>query len=88
MDDQVVRGTPRYVDGAAAGPAGVVTLIPEAVPTATGLRPVAVVAVLGESVTRLAVVPGRDRRLRPLLAVAVVVPLLALWAAKRAGAHR
>jgi hypothetical protein len=88
MADQVVRGTPRYVDGAAAGAAGVVTLIPEAVSTAAGVRPVAVVAVLGEEVTRLAVAPGRDRRLRPLLGVAAVVPLLALWAARRARAHR
>ena len=88
MDDLVVRGTPRYVDGPAAGAAGVLTLIPEAVPTATGLRPVAVVAVLGEGVTRLAVVPGRDRWLRPLLGLAAVVPVLMLWLAWRAGARR
>ena len=29
-DSRIIRGAPRYIRGAAAGPAGVITLIPEA----------------------------------------------------------
>src|SRR5690349_17371086 len=76
---RVIRGAPRYVRGAAAGPAGVITLIPEVVVSADGrtVEPVAVIELLPGGVRRHPIArPARSGMGRPAL-IALLAPLLA-----------
>lgn len=94
-ESRVIRGAPRYIRGA-AGPAEVITLIPEAVLSADGQRaePVAVIELRSDGVHRHAIAaPARGGMARMALA-ALLVPLLATlldrwWQARqRAGTRR
>jgi hypothetical protein len=78
-ESRIIRGAPRYIRGAAAGPAGVITLIPEAVVSADGrtVEPVAVVELLPDGVRRHPIaLPTRNGMGQPAL-IAVLAPLLA-----------
>jgi hypothetical protein len=95
-ESRVIRGAPRYIRGAAAGPAEVITLIPEAVLRPDGQRaePVAVIELQPDGVHRhMIAAPARGGMAR-LALTALLVPLLATlldrwWQARHhAGLHR
>jgi hypothetical protein len=78
-ESRIIRGSPRYIRGAAAGSAGVITLIPEAVVSADGrtAEPVAVIELLPDGVRRHPIAPPvRSGMGRPAL-IALLAPLLA-----------
>jgi hypothetical protein len=78
-DSRIIRGAPRYIRGAAAGPAGVVTLIPEAVFSADGrtAEPVAVIELLPDGVRRHPIAPLARSGIGRLVLIALLAPLLA-----------
>jgi len=78
-ESRVIRGAPRYIRGAAAGPAGVITLIPEAMLSADGrtAEPVAVIELLPDGVRRHPVAPPARNGMGRLALIALLAPLLA-----------
>ena len=78
-ESRIIRGAPRYMRGAAAGPAGVITLIPEAVVRADGrtTEPVAVIELLPDGVRRHPIAPPTRSGMGRLALIALLAPLLA-----------
>src|SRR5690349_1372209 len=78
-ESRVIRGAPRYIRGAAAGPAEVITLIPEAVlsPNGRSAEPVAVIELRPEGVRRHALAAPRRGGMGRLALSALLAPLLA-----------
>lgn len=78
-ESRVIRGAPRYIRGAAAGPAEVITLIPEAMLSADGrtAAPVAVIELRPDGVRRHPVVPPARSGMGRLALIALLAPLLA-----------
>jgi hypothetical protein len=94
-ESRVIRGAPRYMRGAAAGPAEVITLIPEAVLSADGQRAeaAAVIELRPDGVRRHAIAAPARGGMARLALTALLAPLLATlldrwWQARRRAGPR